>query len=47
MSLPEPQVKVVTAVAALAGRVIRTKADTGKRGEKSQPKVAVRAVNAP
>ena len=47
LSLPEPQVKVVTAVAALAGRVIRTKADTGKRGEKSQPKVAVRAVNAP
>lgn len=47
LSLPEPQVKVVTPMAALAGRVTRTKADAEKRGKKSQPKVAVRAVNAP
>lgn len=46
LSLPEPQVKVVIAMAALAGRVTRTKADAGKRGEKFT-KVAVRAVNAP
>ena len=46
LSLPEPQVKVVTAMGALAGRVTRTKVNTGgKCGEKSQPKVAVRAVN--
>ena len=48
LSLPEPEVKMGTAMEALADRVTRTKVNSGgKCGETSQPKVAVRAVNVP